>query len=350
MAIMLSRIIKSRFYGHRVFHTYCLDKNDSGRLDYVICHDEVNMEYGSYYCTKCNIILHVNCAVGDSSLFYAISPEDEDEKPLDVSFNSTDVLNGNDAGEATIIEHFKHNHYLILSDKCCDGCMLPILASFCYCSQCEIFLHKECAELPKMKPIWHHDCQLSALVLSDYIFRCEKCKFVSNGFAYKCNECEEHICLRCATLPPDALTCPGHEHPLLFYNDFDGQCSACANNITTAFGCKDCNYSVDPWCIRLPTRAGRECDIYLLSLTYLEDPKHWFYHCITWDVCANVKCVLGKYLFIKNRNIYKEGDHPHPLTYIKYYLECSECGEVCEDVALLCAELECNCHVHLKCI
>ncbi|XP_052887631.1 uncharacterized protein LOC128296458 [Gossypium arboreum] len=238
MAIMLPRIIKSRFHGHRVFHTYCLDKKDSGRLDCIICHDEVNMEYGSYYCTKCNIILHVNCAVGDSSLFYAISPEDEDEKPLDVSFNSiTDVLNRNDAGEATIIEHFKHNHYLILSDKCCDGC--------------------------------------------------EKCKFVSNGFAYKCNECEEHICLQCATLPPDALTYPEHEHPLLFYNDFDGQCSACGNNIITAFGCNDCNYSVDPW------------------------------------------------------NIYKEENHPHPLTFVnytKYYLECSECDEVCQDVALVCAE------------
>lgn len=73
------------------------------------------MEYSSYYCRECNIILHVNCALGDSFLFYAISPEDEDEKPLDVSFNSiTDVLNGNDAGEATMIEDFKHNNAMYI--------------------------------------------------------------------------------------------------------------------------------------------------------------------------------------------------------------------------------------------
>ncbi|MFQ6627762.1 hypothetical protein Gotur_008135 [Gossypium turneri] len=74
-----------------------------------------------------------------------------------------------------------------------------------------------------MKPVWHHGCQLET---SDNIFKCEICCFLSNGFAYKCNECGGHVCLCCATLRPDALTCPGHEYPLLFYYDFYGQCCA----------------------------------------------------------------------------------------------------------------------------
>ncbi|XP_012481576.1 uncharacterized protein LOC105796409 [Gossypium raimondii] len=367
--ISLPHIIKSRWHHHPVSHTYVLHKEHFERLDCMICHIEVNTEYGSYYCVDCNIIFHVNCATRDLDFFYVVSPENEDEKPLDISLNSiTNVLERNDAGEATMIEHFKHNHYLTLSDKireygnkCCDGCMLLISDSFYYCSECEFFLHKACAELPKMKPIWYHSCQLATLVLtSDHIFRCEICDFLSNGFAYKCNECGSHTCLRCQAIPPDALSCPGHEHPLLFYFDFGGRCSACGLDIEPAYSCKDCNYSVDHFCMLLPTRVSHKCDEHLLALTYHDihdyskhhycdiceqkrDLKRWFYHCTTCDTSAHVKCVLGEYPFIKTGSIYKEGDHPHPVTFvkkIKHYPKCTKCGEPCEELALECAEPE----------
>ncbi|XP_016729423.1 uncharacterized protein [Gossypium hirsutum] len=274
--ISLPHIIKIRWHHHPVSHIYFLHKEHFERLDCMICHIEVNEEYGSYYSVDCNIIFHVNCATRDPLFFYVVSPENEDEKPLDISLNSiTNVLERNDAGEATIIEHFKHNHYLTLSDKireygnkCCDGCMLLISDSFYYCSECEFFLHKACAELPKMKKsIWTHFCQLATLFLtSDNIFRCEICDFLSNGFAYKCNECGRHTCLRCQAIPPDALSCPGHEHPLLYYYDFVGRCSACGLDVKRAFSCKDCNYSVDPLCMLLPTRVSHKCDEHLLAL------------------------------------------------------------------------------------
>ncbi|PPD66737.1 hypothetical protein GOBAR_DD36380 [Gossypium barbadense] len=148
-----------------------------------------------------------------------------------------------------------------------------------------------------MKPVWHHGCQLET---SDNIFKCEICCFLSNGFAYKC---------------PDALTCPGHEHPLLFYNDFYGQCCACGEDIKVAFNCKDCNYSVDPY-------SKKRSEELVLSLHNL-------------------------------RHSSKEGDHPHPLTFVKkinYYPECTKCGEPCEELALECAEQECNYLVHWKCV
>ncbi|PPD68444.1 hypothetical protein GOBAR_DD34684 [Gossypium barbadense] len=377
--ISLPRIIKSRWHRHRVSHTYFLHKEHFERLDCIMCHNEVNTEYGSYYCADCNVILHVNCATRDPFLFYVVSPENEDEKPLDIHLSSiTNVIERNDAGEATIIEHFKHNHYLTLSDnireygdKFCDGCMLLISDSFYYCSECGFFLHKACAELPKMKPIWHHGCQLANLALtSDNIFRCELCDFLSNGLAYKCRVCGGHVCLRCQALPPDALSCPGHEHPLLFYYDFDGQCCACGVHKMRAFSCKDCDYSVEPLCMLLPTRVSHKCDEHLLALTYHDindyskhhycdicererDPKRWFYHCTTCDTSAHVKCVLGEYPFIKTGSIYKEGDHLHPLTFvkkIKHYPACTKCGEPCEELALECAEAECNYLVHWKCM
>ncbi|MFQ6655770.1 hypothetical protein Gotur_026182 [Gossypium turneri] len=53
------------------------------------------------------------------------------------------------------------------------------------------------------------------------------------------------------------------------------------------------------------------------------------------------------------RHISKEGDHPYPLTFVKKincYPECTKCGEPCEELALECAELECNYLVHWKCM
>ncbi|KAE8712316.1 Ubiquitin carboxyl-terminal hydrolase family protein [Hibiscus syriacus] len=319
--ISLPRIIKSRSHDHRVFHTYSLHKEYFGSLNCLICHDEVNTEYGSYYCADCNVIFHVKCATKYRVWYYVVSPENEDGKPLDVN-SITNVLERNVAGEATLIEHFKHHHYLTLidnnreyDDKCCDGCMLPVSDSFYYCSLCEFFLHKSCAELPKMKNIWLHYCQLAALVLtSDDIFECELCDWVSNGFAYKCNECGRRMCLRCATLTPDSLACPGHQHPLLFYLDEEGKCNACGeNNKCNACGensnpiycCKDCKYSVDLRCTRLPEIVRHKCDDHLLALTYHEvndyskhhrcdiceqktDPKVWFYHCATCDTSAHL--------------------------------------------------------------
>ncbi|XP_039071452.1 uncharacterized protein LOC120218587 [Hibiscus syriacus] len=296
--------------------------------------------YGSYYCTDCNVIFHVKCVMKYSGWYCVVSPENEDEKPLDVN-SITNILERNDTGEATLIEHFKHNHYLTLSDKsrefddkCCDGCMLLVLDPFYYCSRYDIF-------------------------------ECERCDWVSNGFAYRCNECGSRMCLRCATLTPDSLTCPGHQHPLLFYIDEEGKCSACGENSEPIYCCKDCKYSVDLRCIRLPERVRHKCDDHLLALTYHEvndyskhhccdicerktDPELWFYHCATCDTSAHVNCVLGKYPFIKTWR-----DHPHPLTFVRKinsYPECTQCGKPCEGLALECAEPECNYIVHWQCI
>ncbi|KAG4109775.1 hypothetical protein ERO13_D13G007300v2 [Gossypium hirsutum] len=299
----------------------------------------VDTEHGSYFCADCNVIFHVNCALEEKACYCIVSQENEDDKSLDIPVNSiTKVLETNDAGEATVIEHCKHKHYLMLSDKisehgdkCCDGCLLLISAKFYHCL-----------------------------------------RYLSNGFSYECNECGDQICLRCPDLIlQDAVNISGHKHPLLFYyGNYEGQCSSCGRDLSYgASRCKDCNFHLCHLCFLRPTRVRHKCDQHILALTYDKvndyakyhycdicekerDPKHWFYHCETCDTSVHVDCVLGKYSFIKLGSTYNKGNHEHPLTFVKkihYYPECVECNKPCEDLSLECAEQGCNYIAHWKC-
>ncbi|PPD71534.1 hypothetical protein GOBAR_DD31566 [Gossypium barbadense] len=373
----LPRITKSKWHDHRLFHKYFLRIKDFRVLDYIICHDEVNTEHGSYYCSKCTVIFHVKCVMKDNDSYEIV--ENEDEESTDESVSSiTKVLERNDAGEATVIEHFKHNHYLILSDrvgeyddKCCGGCLLPIVASFYYCTQCDFFLHKVCVELPKVKHVWHHRCRPPLVLISNEVFECVQCLWLSNAFSYKCEECETRRCFRCIiALTPGARTCLGHKHPLLFYSKYIGRCVACGKDgIKGLFRCKDCDFSLDHKCFSLPITFQYKNDQHLLSLTYGDDnsyseshfcdvceesrdPNLWFYNCATCDISAHINCVLSEYTFLKLGSIFKlrEDVHEHPLTVVKkiyYYPNCGKCGKPCFDLAFECTA--CNFIIHKKC-
>ncbi|XP_040945333.1 uncharacterized protein [Gossypium hirsutum] len=112
----LPRIIKSKWHDHRLFHKYFLRVEDFRVLDCIICHDEVNIEHGSYYCSKCDVIFHVKCAMKDKDLYEIVENEDE-ESPNEFVSSITKVLEWNDVGEATVIEHSMHIHHLTLGDR-----------------------------------------------------------------------------------------------------------------------------------------------------------------------------------------------------------------------------------------
>ncbi|TYG77790.1 hypothetical protein ES288_D02G003700v1 [Gossypium darwinii] len=325
--ISLPRIIKSKWHDHRLLHTYFHHIEDFRVLNCLRCHDEVNTEHGSYYCSKCNGIFHVKCVMKDKDSYEIVENEDEIEMPIE---SSIIVIESNDAGEATKIKHFKHMHNLMLGpfvggyENSCDGCMLPVSDPFYHCSECAFFLHKACAELPKMKNVWHHGCKEPLALISDKAF-------------------------------------------LLVMNVVDVRKKYVFD---AAFCCKDCNFVLDLDCFSLPITARHKCDEHLLSLTdhddnsYSEhhhcdiceesrDPSRWFYNCSTCDTSAHVYCVLGPYQFLKLRSLYKENAHPDPLTIVKkkyYYPDCEKCGKPCVDVALECSKSECKYIVHWNCV
>ncbi|KAG8499931.1 hypothetical protein CXB51_006602 [Gossypium anomalum] len=323
----LPRIIKSKWHDHRLFHKYFLP-DEFRSSDCPLCHDEANPDYGSYCCSHCNLTFHVNCVTEDVVSYSIVSVENEDVMPNE---NSISVIERNDAGEATKIKHFKHMHNLMLGpyENSCDGCMLPISDPFYYCSECDFFLHKACAELPRMKNVWHHYCKEPIALISNKAFQCELCWHISNAFAYECCECESKTCLRCATaLTPGAQICLKHEHPLFFYRDRMGKCNACGNTTMWALSCRKCNFELHNTCFSLPITARHKCDEHLLSLTDHDD---------------------NNYPFLKLGSIYEEKDHPHPLTIVKkkhYYPDCNECSLPCEDVALECSKSECKYIAH----
>ncbi|TYG65901.1 hypothetical protein ES288_D06G223700v1 [Gossypium darwinii] len=123
------------------------------------------------------------------------------------------VIEVNEAGEAAKIEHFSHQHCLVLADKMeeeidrkCDGCMLPVSNIFHYCSECPFFLHKTCAELPRIKQHWFR--QSNATLNFDSFKKCDFCYQDCSGFFYKIAEYWV-MCLRCAKVA-DIIECEGH--------------------------------------------------------------------------------------------------------------------------------------------
>ncbi|PPD66739.1 hypothetical protein GOBAR_DD36382 [Gossypium barbadense] len=340
---------------------------NSERLSCKICCQVTRRRGFVYGCSPCKFVVHIECA---SQSPLQVIKSTNHEHPFTLSLRQVPSTCDGCGTEGNHVA-YTCGPFVGGYENSCDGCMLPISDPFYYCSECAFFLHKACAELPKMKNVWYHDCKEPLALISDKAFQCRRCWGISNAFAYECCGCEEKICLRCViALTPGARTCLKHEHPLFYYPKHNGKCNACGETTEAAFCCKDCNFVLDLDCFSLPITARHKCDEHLLSLTdhddnsYSEhhhcdicekhrDPNRWFYNCATCDTSAHVYCVLGEYPFIKLRSIQEGNDHPHPLTFVKkkyYYPDCDKCGKPCEGVALECSKSECKYIVHWDCV
>ncbi|XP_021295902.1 uncharacterized protein LOC110425337 [Herrania umbratica] len=377
--ISLSRIIKSLWHHHPIFHNYFAVKNECGILECGICHEEVNKEHGKYCCSACKFIVHVKCVLEDKSWYYEIASKDAYEKfnenatLVDPTFL---VIQENKLDENVInreIKHFSHEHNLVLYDevrdvKCCDCCSLLIETSFYHCSKCDFHLHKSCAELPTKSQVWFSPLPFD--LIPNRFFKCLACDSLHTGFAYNFNgSC---WCVQCTERSLSYTSQAHKEHLLLFYNKYNGPCNACGNSIDNgeAYRCKSCNFNVHWTCTLLPQIARHKCDEHSLKLTYREvndyseyhscdiceerrNPNIWFYHCALCDKSAHPKCVLGDYPFIKlGIRISSKTDHSHsliPVQKVYLYPECSKCGQLCLDLALECAERRCSFIIHWRC-
>ncbi|MBA0730037.1 hypothetical protein Golax_025848, partial [Gossypium laxum] len=83
--------------------------------------DDDLLDRGSYSCGKpgCNYVVHVNCVLEDDDLYKVIEDEKQWEELYEKSMQSSIIyiIEVNEAGEATKIEHFSHQHCLVLADK-----------------------------------------------------------------------------------------------------------------------------------------------------------------------------------------------------------------------------------------
>ncbi|MBA0879745.1 hypothetical protein Goshw_000896, partial [Gossypium schwendimanii] len=97
---------------------------------------QTQLDRGSYSCGKpgCNYVVHVNCVLEYDDLYKVIEDEKQWEELYEKSMQSSiiSVIEVNEAGEATKIEHFSHQHCLVLADKMdekidrkCDGQSRP---------------------------------------------------------------------------------------------------------------------------------------------------------------------------------------------------------------------------------
>ncbi|XP_017976577.1 PREDICTED: uncharacterized protein LOC18600247 [Theobroma cacao] len=378
--ISLPRRFKITRHHHLLYHTYFLEEHEFKKWDCKICHNEVNAEHGSYNCSLCNYVVHVNCANDVADLDGLIMTRSKDKRPCknsaflfdeSISFIVIKEVEFEGHKIAKEIRHFSHVHDLALTgeigdDKRCDGCMLSISTSSYGCSLCDFFLHKSCAELPREKHHWLHEHPFK--LSSDTIFKCNWCHHESSGLSYYCGKCDMNLCLRCERISEE-YTIQAHEHPLVFYHNYDGECNACGDHIDYAFKCKDCDFALDIQCLSLPYSKQHKCDQHPLILTYHDsndalsncycdiceeerDSNRWFYRCAICNTSVHPKCVLEKYQFIKLGSYYRD-EHPHLLTFVQkiyYYPKCFKCDKPCLDLALECIEFGCKYVVHWECI
>ncbi|TYJ45104.1 hypothetical protein E1A91_A02G032500v1, partial [Gossypium mustelinum] len=391
--ISLPRHIKITRHHHTIFLSYFSRQNQVEDQMCRICFLEVDTSYGSYRCSasECKYIAHARCATDKAIWDGTIVQEGYDERSEEVVHEPsnliTDVVEQIHIGElmvASEIKHSYHDHNLRLTlsgktkddDSQCDGCTRPISTPFYGCEQCEFFLHKDCAELPKQMPHPFHKHLLTLSNTRDengYSW-CSACDRWYHGFQYQCyeGECSFKIDIQCMLLSETLKHPSHHEHSLfLVHNNQETSCSACFVKLESedvAYRCmKRCDFSLDVGCATLPLTAWFKYDRHPLTLTYSYDsepsrlhcdlcekerkPYHWFYYCANCDNSLHLNCAVGDLPYMKLGNKLKSY-HRHPVTVVKNIWNCppcNVCGELCNGQALKCKEFECNFTVHWGC-
>ncbi|KAL0000134.1 hypothetical protein SO802_019736 [Lithocarpus litseifolius] len=89
------------------------------------------INYGNYYCSSCDYVAHLDCAMDEVGRELTFKGESKDKEPIESS-----IKVGQYKIEITIkIKHSSHEHDLKLTDEqenyeICDGCIRPIFPPF----------------------------------------------------------------------------------------------------------------------------------------------------------------------------------------------------------------------------
>ncbi|XP_074363111.1 uncharacterized protein LOC141703498 [Apium graveolens] len=311
------------------------------------------------------------------------------------------LLHNSAIGEPSpYINHWGHEHLLALGNKnaktltpylnrnledhallICNGCTKPISLvddTFYVCNSCSFFLHRSCAQFPKM--IEHHLAgKLIGNKFNEFAtFRCHGCSFPSNGIVMWNQTTRFDIW--CASLPR-VIKHEAHRHPLnqLKY-PHDYICKACFFEYETEkqeaimYGCEKCEFYIHIRCALRPHLVKHRWDPHPLCLILSPEnvadhphefdcefcsqqiyPNTWFYHCSACDLSFHSFCIDPYYLFCNMKfgatNIFSyTHHHPHGLTWLvnKKIRRCKICSEDVTGVPVLeCSP--CRYIVHPRC-
>ncbi|XP_022155518.1 uncharacterized protein LOC111022616 [Momordica charantia] len=347
-----------------------------------ICRKKVEPQFAAYNCSKCSYVIHLSCAA--KKMF--------EEVGAVLPFNGITSLR--DGASAIHILDSNCEHELVLynqeeedgngngngngnvnDDNRCHGCMRHISAAMPYygCVNCDLFLHKICADLPVMN--WHllHQHPLTLIPTQDVVFQCNAClQFCHGCYAYHCEECRFMLDIRCALTPTKQFKHPSHRHLLSLaqYNMVNQTCHGCGQSNNTVFECHDgccSNFSLDYRCATLPLQARSRYDAHFLDLSFsAEDesgeyycdvceeernPSVCFYHCKMCQFAVHIECVLGEYPWLKY-GLYET--HRHPLALVAEgkmnFSPCGHCGKSCAgNLAYECRRCKFNVHAVGQC-
>ncbi|XP_057432587.1 uncharacterized protein LOC130725367 [Lotus japonicus] len=323
----------------------------------------------SCVCSICQIWVHSSCADYWDTTTKKDEVDTESDQSQDIDFSL-----------------FCHEHLLRFVEeqslqnvddkiKLCDGCIQPIITSspFFSCSEnCGFVLHQSCAELPKTKKHPFHIHHLSLLPKAppyDGVFRCDGCRGLSNGFVYRCDECQFDLDVCCGSLK-DTIEHESHNHPLhLEKTGAPRICKGChlqSNHVYVCHVCED--FAIDCGCATLPNKAwhvfgkhplkltcfagtdlrGNECGICSEKMSL----EQWFYFCDDCDFAAHTHCVVGKCWRVKFGGTFKYDTHSHPLALVEETRKntaCEACDEQCNGLALECGQCKSYYHREGKC-
>ncbi|KAK1391566.1 hypothetical protein POM88_010622 [Heracleum sosnowskyi] len=326
---------------YQKFHQYCkLCNVILGRSEWLYC------------CYNCRFFVHFHCA-RSSRILSMDENENHDSSLVHLPAANTlsinlllerfvkgmiSTLNNNNDSTCSVPSHIQHwahvKHHLQLiainelrdpkdDDEnvlLCYGCTKPIRIgddSFYGCVTCKFFLHKFCAELPKM--IKHHLWPgKTFFARSAESFICNGCNVECSGISFSNKKRSSFFSIRlhvgCMTLPK-TIKHEAHSHPLEQVYTNRHNCKACRefrsyDSRRFMYGCKQCeDYYICTECsILRPGKIEHRWDPHSLELIYepgmVENHEHefscefcskdintnrWFYHCSHCDLSFHLE-------------------------------------------------------------
>ncbi|XP_063937043.1 uncharacterized protein LOC108194965 isoform X1 [Daucus carota subsp. sativus] len=304
-----------------------------------ICHEVVYNINWMYYCHKCTYFVHMRCAMSSDTVPIVTDTEAADiddetvllQFPLPHEESLFDLIitqcgkfqvDLQGEGESStpipdnphIIEgHWSHeNHQLEQlqfatsnddnddndDDRrvmICNGCIQPITdthPSYYACVQCGFFLHSFCAtklppELPRGASSFHPSHSL-VLYMSDQFYGyvdCEVCGYCTNGFYYKCEDCDIKIDIRCAFLPKRIKHRSHKRHSLVQRPFSNSICSVSNLKITNGveYACETCSsFQIHIDCVIYPSRMNHRYDLHAVTL---REPPFFYEGVFYCEIC-----------------------------------------------------------------